>query len=61
MIEHRIDLTEPTTQQKLEAHVLAHPNDLIAEAVLNIYRRIESLERTSLDHESAVVPFRLIG
>ena len=31
--------SEPTVQGQLEQHVRAHPNDLIANCVLDIYRR----------------------
>lgn len=48
------DLLEPTPQEKLEAHVLAHPNDLLAFESLRVWKRIESLEQEVSGHASVV-------
>lgn len=45
------DLLEPDDKEKLEAHVILYPHDLIARNVLNAINRIESLEYKSITYD----------
>lgn len=45
------DLREPDDKEKLEAHVILHPHDLIACNLLNAITRIESLEYKSVTYD----------
>lgn len=55
------DLLEPDDKERLEAHVLNHPHDLIARIILKLYQRIESLESQVSSHESVVNMHRPLG
>lgn len=55
------DLLEPDDKERLEAHVLNAPNDLITRIILKLYQRIESLESQVSSHESVVNMHRPLG